>query len=104
MAIVAPTTGLKTIWLSRKGSVAADASLSDPTVGTDASAALQAVVNAISGPAEIIVDIACKVKNISLPSGITIRGLGGSWNGSGAVPATGIIQAPGGSCVFRNAN
>jgi hypothetical protein len=97
------SAGLPSVVYASKSGCYCDASLSDPTVGHDDSATLQALIDA--APAGrgmvIVIDGPMKLGNVKLRSGITIQGLGGSSYG-GSFPASGLIQAPNTDCVFRN--
>lgn len=92
-------------YLSQLSGVYGDASLSDPTVGHDDSAAVQAAINAAPAYSTFVVNGVFRLGNIKLRSGDTVTGNTGSYNPvAGTFPATGIMQAPNTVCVFRNAN
>lgn len=97
--------GGKLFFLSKIAGVYGDASFSDPTVGHDDSVAVQAAINAAPAGSTFVVDSIFRLGNIKLRSGDTVVGFGGSYNQVAPIyPASGVIQAAGTICVFRNVN
>lgn len=98
----------KVVYFSGMTGVQGDASLSDATLGTDDSTAIQAAIDAAPAGATFVVDGKFKVKNLKLRSGDTLQGFGGSYDPNAATyPATGIIQVSSSTltdCVLRNVN
>lgn len=81
-----------------------NANLFDASVGTDATSALQTVIDQASSTRRLIlvIDGPVKVGNLKLRSGVTLCGLGGSYNSLDTKPTSGIIQAPGTTCAIQN--
>jgi hypothetical protein len=112
MTIFIPTSS-QIIYLSKAG-VLSDASFADPTVGTDQSARIQAILDrAAVNPITVVADVLCKAANLKIRSGTNIEGMGGAYWGNSLIPGPypkyGFILAPTGNpsttaSLFRNYN
>lgn len=105
----AGSTSPATVYSARLNSVPSCPSLVNASLnsGHDGSTAFQTLVNSVyaAGGGTIYVDIPIMIGNITLPSGITIEGQGGSYGtGQTTSPGTGIIQSSGTLWVFTNAH
>ncbi len=103
------TSGSLYVVYASQAGIPLNADLNDASVGTDASTAMQAVIDSVASSGrslELIIDGPAKCKDVKLRTRQKIKGLGGSYYGSGngTVPKAGLIQAPGGHCCLRNYN
>jgi hypothetical protein len=87
-----------------------DGSFTNPSAGTDATTIIQNILNlAQNGPLIYIHDVLCKAHDLKIYSNTIVQGLGGSYEGIGNWPKTGLILSPTNSpsttqCLLRNAN
>jgi hypothetical protein len=92
----------RVVYASRAG--VPTTSPASPQSGSAASAQLNAILN-VGGPVRLVLDVACRAQQVSIPAGCTIEQIG---HGSGSIPLTGIwmdiITNGTNSCILKNAN
>lgn len=87
----------KTVYVSQMAGVVGDANLSNVTLGTDDTAAIQAGMNAAPAGSTFVFDGKFKVRSLAVPNGSEVRGYGGRYDPvNNTYPATGLCQATGG--------